>query len=164
VKKKEFHHILKIGDLYDGEKENHASKVETRIEFYYRKKKIEFGKNIPIKGYLEVGDNIGLENAPIELYFNDDFVNTVITNDKGIFKAFIPNEVPGHHDIRLFFRGNWQYESCEISKPVPYKGLPEKSQSKAGGFVGELVALADLYERGLLSDDEFKAFKEKLLK
>lgn len=158
MSKKRFSHVLEISDEYDGEKKDGSSKIESRILFKFKKDKIKLGKNIPIKGCLAVGDEVGIFNAPIEVYFNNDFIKTIITNDEGLFKAFIPNEVPGNHSIKLLFRGTWQYSSCTASKQIPYADRKGNDD-----LINQLERLARLHESGHITDEEFKAFKLKLL-
>lgn len=149
--------------------EDYSTKKITNIELDEIHKKLEANQHFQISGHLSAKideddeDKEKLVNKGVVIFLNDRFVKTVITNENGYFKDYFIPENPGEYKITAYYDGNWRYEkakssqSVEISGPNIRKNVEDKSLEKLDEYI-------NLYKEGLLTEDEFKALKEKLIR
>jgi uncharacterized protein (DUF697 family) len=74
----------------------------------------------------------------------------------GTFLDFDPQRLKKYYDEK-FEKGK------EVAKEVQTETEKSKANSNAGGLVDKLKDLADMKEKGLISDEEFAAMKKKLI-
>ena len=128
---------------------------------------ILLGKNMTLSGYLADENGNTLENKAITVYIDDIFVKTIITNPKGLFKDFLVAKSSGKREIRCVYDGDWEYEKCcaeAVINIIGENGEMNVEDGEASDIGSQLEKIANLYEKGLLSDDEFVMAKEKILK
>ena len=142
----------------DDESTNSNSKKKTSLTLRSNNN-ILLGKNIVISGFLnDDGGNV-LKNKGILVYIDETYIKTVVTNDNGHFKEFFLAKFPGNREIKCVYEGDWEFERSSSVTNTNVIGENEDEENIAD----QLEKIAQLYERGLLSDDEFKAAKEKII-
>ena len=141
---------------------------------------IFLGNNIIISGYLnekpeekqdegyenklEVENVKRLVNKGINVFIDDMFIKTVITNHKGFFKDFLLAKFPGKRKIKVVYDGDWEYEKSSCSTEINIIGDNDNFTEETDGVGDQLEKIARLYQNGLLTDEEFKLAKEKIIK
>lgn len=121
---------------------------------------ILLGKHIVVSGSLNDTDGKALKNKGILVYIDDLFIKTIITNERGVFKEFLLAKFPGKREIKCVYEGDWEFEKACVVTNTNIIGENEQEENIAD----QLERIANLYEKGLLSDDEFESAKEKILK
>lgn len=149
--------------------EDYSTKKITDIKLDAINKKIKTNQHFQISGHLTAkideddDEKEELVNKGVVIFLNDKFVKTVITNEKGYFKDYFIPENPGEYKITAYYDGNWRYEKAKSSQSVEIYGsnirkdVEDKSLEKLDEYI-------KLYKEGLLTKDEFKALKEKLIR
>ncbi|WP_407391675.1 SHOCT domain-containing protein [Methanobrevibacter sp.] len=147
--------------------EKSNSKNKTSIDLKTNNN-ILLGKNMTISGYLADEEGNTLVNKGITVYIDDVFVKTLITNGKGFFKDFLVAKFPGKREINCIYEGDWEYEKCSSKTIINIIGDNDDESNdgdrEAVDIGSQLEKIANLYQKGLLSDDEFRLAKEKIIK
>lgn len=130
----------------------------------YLKEKSEEREDEGYEDKLEVKNEIRLVNKGINVFIDDMFIKTVITNNKGFFKDFLQAKIPGKRTIKVVYDGDWEYEMAHCSTEINIIGDDDDVAEQTEGIGDQLEKIACLYQNGLLTDEEFKLAKEKIIK
>lgn len=142
---------------------------------------IFLGNNIVISGYLKEKpeENDGnkyenkleaknvktLVNKGVNVFIDGIFIKTVITNRNGFFKDFLLAKYPGKREIKVVYDGDWQYHKSHCLTEINIIGGDDDCNENEVSDIGsQLEKIANLYQKGLLSEEEFKIAKEKIIK
>ena len=107
-----------------------------------------------------------LINAEIEIYFAGQFLKSIFTDGDGYYQfAFQVNKI-GKQEVMVVYRGSSEYEMSTAIDYVNVTGTRVNVSGKSNhneDFITKLEKLVSLYERGLLTDEEFAEMKRKLI-
>jgi len=155
-------------DDFEVEYEETGVKKTTFIDLYMPLNEVDLGKNFIISGYLRYEKDskyVSMVNKGVVVFINGNFVKTLITNDDGYFKDYFMTKSAGEYNITAYYDGNWEYEkisssgSITVTEPVDYKNMKSGDSD-----LEKLEKIVNMYQQGMLSDDEFKALKKKIIK
>lgn len=139
-----------------------VSRKKTSIELRPISNNVLLGKSLTISGFLRDTNGNRMVNKGVVVFFDNQFVKTIITNNNGFFKEYFLAKSPGKREIKLVYDGDWEFEKTSASKIVNFIDTNKKENVKEG-IGDQLEKLAKLYTSGLLSEDEFKIAKKKLI-
>lgn len=147
---------------------SHApTKSRTYLELNVKKHNLKINTSLFVSGYLRLKNDYVLVNAEIEIYFTGQFLKSTVTDEDGYYQfTFTANKI-GKQEVMVVYPGSSEYE---ISTAVDYvnvtgsKVITKTTTSNSNDdFITKLEKLVDLYERGLLTDEEFSEMKRKLI-
>lgn len=143
--------------------EDYSSK-KTNIRFETIFTKIDEGSYFPISGYLTDEDKNKLANKGIVIFLDDKFVKTVISNNDGYFKDYFLAKNSGKLKITAYYDGNWKYEKTSASDIIDIKeSVQIKQSTNVERHIENLEKIVDLYQQGMINEEEFKALKERII-
>lgn len=147
---------------YNQQHEQCDSRKKTSIQLRPINNNVLLGKSVTVSGFLKDMDGNRMVNKGVVVFFDNQFVKTIITNKNGFFKEYFLAKSPGKREIKLVYDGDWEFEKTSTSKFVNFIDA-NKKEKRNEGIGDQLEKLAKLYTNGLLSEDEFEMAKKKLI-
>ena len=147
---------------YNQQHEQYDSRKKTSIQLMPINNNVLLGKSVTVSGFLKDMDGNRMVNKGVVVFFDNQFVKTIITNKNGFFKEYFLAKSPGKREIKLVYDGDWEFEKTSTSKFVNFIDA-NKKEKRNEGIGDQLEKLAKLYTNGLLSEDEFEMAKKKLI-
>ena len=142
------------------------TKSKTYLELNVKKHDLKINSSLLVSGYLRLKNDYILINAEIEIYFSGQFLKYTFTDEEGYYQFTFPVKKIGKQEVMVVYRGDSEYE---MSTSVDYVNVTNTKVNVSvksnhdDDFITKLEKLVDLYERGLLTDEEFSELKRKLI-
>ena len=131
-----------------------------------KKHNIKINDKLFISGYLRLKHDYILVNAEIEIYISGQFLKSTFTDEDGYYQFTFPVTKMGKQEIKVIYNGSAKYEMSTATDYIYVNNKKVKVSVKSNNnddFITKLEKLASLYERGLLTDEEFTEMKRKLI-
>lgn len=123
------------------------------------------GKNIAFSGKLQLKEDDNLIGKSIAVFIDETYFKTIETDKFGEFKDIFPSQNSGNIKIKAVYSGDWEYEGCcAITSVEVIEAKNDYGPDTDLNIANQLEKVANLYQQGLLSDEEFKTAKNKILK
>ncbi len=139
-----------------------SAKSKTFIDLTVKNSNLKINQQLSISGHLNLKNDYVLVNAEIEIYFAGKFIESIYTDDNGYFESNFLVDAAGKQEVEAFYSGSSNYESSIAKDYVNVTGR-EVIGSNDDDIISQLEKLGALYERGLLTDEEFEEMKRKLI-
>ena len=143
-----------------------STKSKTFLELNVKTHNLKINNRLFVSGYLGLKNDYVLINAEIEIYFAGQFLKSIFTDEDGYYQfAFQVNKI-GKQEVMAVYRGSSEYEMSTAIDYVNVTGTIVNVSGKSNhneDFITKLEKLVSLYERGLLTDEEFAEMKRKLI-
>ena len=129
-------------------------------------KDLKINEQLSFFGYVNLRNNYVLVNAEIKIYFGGAFIKSVYADEGGYFESSFQVNIAGKQEIKAYYEGDSRRESSAAKVYVnvtKQNNFISKTPKIDNQVISDLERIGDLYERGLLTTEEFEELKRKLI-
>lgn len=142
------------------------TKRKTYIDLIVENKDLKINEQLSFFGYVNLRNNYVLVNAEIKIYFGGAFIKSVYADEGGYFESSFQVNIAGKQEIKAYYEGDYRRESSAAKVYVnvtKQNNFISKTPKIDNQVISDLERIGDLYERGLLTTEEFEELKRKLI-